>query len=125
MFTIDDDLTIKVTRGDSIAFSLSAEQDDTGFPHTFYSGDVLRIKVFRRKDCEQILLQKDFTVEDEALSVDLFIDGDEIKFGEIINKPVDYWYEVELNPDTEPQTIVGYDDDGPKIFRLYPEGKDL
>lgn len=37
---------------------------------------------------------------------------------------MDYWYEVELNPETEAQTIIGYDEDGPKIFRLYPEGDD-
>jgi hypothetical protein len=47
---------------------------------------------------------------------------EDTKIGKKVNKPVDYWYEVELNPDTYPQTIVGYDEDGAKIFKLYPEG---
>jgi hypothetical protein len=32
---------------------------------------------------------------------------------------------VELNPFTNPQTIIGYNDDGAKIMRLFPEGKDI
>lgn len=44
----------------------------------------------------------------------------------MVNKPTDFWYEVELNPDTAPQTIIGYDKEtGAKIFRLYPEGGDM
>jgi hypothetical protein len=38
---------------------------------------------------------------------------------------VDYWYEVELNPDEDCQTIVGYDEDGAKVLRLFPEGADV
>ena len=26
--------------------------------------------------------------------------------------------------DTQPQTIIGYDEDGAKVFRLFPEGAD-
>ena len=44
--------------------------------------------------------------------------------GEVINKPTNYWYEIELNPNTQPQTIIGYDEDGEKLFVLYPEGSD-
>ena len=42
----------------------------------------------------------------------------------IINKPVDYWYEVELNPDTSSAiTILGYKKKtGPRILSLTPEG---
>ena len=60
----------------------------------------------------------------EEDSVRIRLRREDTKIGDIIHKPVKYWYEVELNPDTEPQTIVGYDDDGPKIFTLYPEGAD-
>ena len=55
-------------------------------------------------------------------SVDLSLDSTETTIGDIINKPVEYWYEIQLNPDTEPQTIIGYDENGAKIFKLYPEG---
>lgn len=50
--------------------------------------------------------------------------GDETKIGEYISKPKEYWYEIELNPETYPQTIIGYDEDGPKVLILYPEGGD-
>ena len=61
----------------------------------------------------------------EAESVTINLTKEDTKIAEIINKPVDYWYEIEMNPDTEPQTIIGYDEDGEKIFRLYPEGSEL
>jgi hypothetical protein len=44
--------------------------------------------------------------------------------GEIINKSREYWYEIELNPDTASQTIIGHDEDGAKKFVLYPEGSE-
>jgi hypothetical protein len=80
--------------------------------------------VFEKKGCDCVVLQKDFTVEADAEVVELYLTGEDTKFGELIHKPKPYWYEVELNPDTAPQTIVGYDEDGPKEFRLFPEGKD-
>ena len=58
-------------------------------------------------------------------TVTVTLDNKDTKFGDIISKPVDYWYEVELNPETKPQTIVGYDEDGAKIFKLFPEGKEV
>ena len=48
--------------------------------------------------------------------------GDDMKIGEMLNKQVEYWYEIELNND---ETIIGYDDDGAKKLILYPEGADL
>jgi hypothetical protein len=32
---------------------------------------------------------------------------------------------VEVNPEIQPTTIIGYDEDGAKIFKLFPEGGDL
>jgi hypothetical protein len=71
------------------------------------------------------VLQRDFNVEDDTMSFVIFLSGDDTKLGEVISKPTDYWYEIELNPDTYPETIVGYDEDGAKVFRLFPEGKDV
>jgi hypothetical protein len=48
-----------------------------------------------------------------------------MKIGDVISKHKDYWYEVVLNDDTLPQTIIGYDEDGAKLFRLFPEGDDI
>ncbi len=123
MFQIDDDMTIYITRGDVAYFSVTA--DNNGVPYKFQPGDVVRIKVFAKKDATNVAFQKDFPVLEESEKVDILLTETETKIGDVISKPVDYWYEIELNPYSNPQTIVGYDDDGAKIFKLFPEGKDL
>ena len=123
MFQIDDDMTIYITRGDVAYFSVTA--DNNGVPYKFKPGDVVRIKVFAKKDAANVVLQKDFPITVEVDKVNIYLEEKDTKIGEVISKPVDYWYEIELNPFTNPQTIVGYDDDGAKIFKLFPEGRDL
>lgn len=123
MFNIYEDMSIYVTRGDVVFFTVSAEEN--GMPYIFKKDDVVRVKVFQKKNAKNVVLQKDFIVETEAELVNIFLSGEDTKIGDVISKPVDYWYEVELNPFTNPQTIVGYDDDGAKIFKLFPEGRDL
>lgn len=123
MFQIDSDMTIYITRGDIAYFTVTAE--DNGAPYKFQPGDVVRIKVFAKKDATNVAFQKDFPVLEELEKVDILLTEEETKIGEVISKPVDYWYEIELNPYTNPQTIIGYDEDGPKIFKLFPEGRDL
>ena len=121
MFEILSDNTMCLTRGDIAQIHVSADTQDGG-TYTFTAGDVVRLQVFDKKDCTKVLLSKPVTVLAEAQSVIIALSGDETKIGEPINKPVDYRYEIELNPETNPQTIIGYDESGEKIFRLYPEG---
>ena len=90
--------------------------------YKFQPGDVVRIKVFGKKDAENVVLQKDFPVLEVTENVEIFLTEEDTKIGEVISKPKDYWYEVELNPGDYPQTIIGYDEDGAKVFKLYPEG---
>lgn len=123
MFVVNDDKSIFATRGDVVFFSVSA--DDNGTPFVFKAGDVVRIKIFGKKDAETVVLQKDFGVSDDATSVEIFLTGKDTKIGETISKPKDYWYEVELNPDDFPQTIIGYGEEGAVLFRLFPEGADI
>ena len=123
MFQIDDDMTIYITRGDTAYFTVTA--DDNGKAYKFQPGDVVRMKVTAKKDCTNVAFQKDFPVLEECEKVDILLTEEETKIGDVISKPVDYWYEIELNPYSNPQTIIGYDDDGAKIFKLFPEGKDL
>lgn len=120
MFQINDDMSIHVTRGDSVSFSVTAEVN--GHEYTFKAGDVVRINVFEKKNCENVVLSKDFGIEQDTTSVDIFLTQEETRIGDVISKPKDYWYEVELNPYDNPQTIIGYDDDGAKVFKLFPEG---
>lgn len=123
MFVVNDDLSIDCTRGDAGGFYVQAELK--GELYTFRKGSVLRFKVFGKKDCENVVLQKDVTIKEDNTQVEIFLDSEDTKIGDVISKPTDYWYEVELNPDTRPQTIIGYDGDGAKIFKLFPEGKDV
>ena len=120
MFAINEDLSIDITRGDAAVFSVGAKVGEEN--HKFQPSDVVRFSVFGKKDCSNVVLQKDFSVTEETESVEILLTGEDTKIGEVISKPVDYWYEVELNPDTYPQTIIGYDNNGAKVFRLYPEG---
>ena len=123
MFTLNDDLSIYATRGDIVFFSVGAEED--GKPYKFQAGDVVRFKLFGKKDAENVVLQKDFAVTDITEKVEIYLTEEDTKIGEVISKPKDYWYEVELNPHDNPQTIIGYDEDGAKVFKLFPEGDDV
>lgn len=123
MVIVSEDKTIQVTRGDTVVFTVSADID--GERVNFNPGDVVRFKVYEKKNANNVVLQKDFPIEAECEYVTITLTGAETKIGVVISKPVDYWYEVELNPFTEPQTIVGYDDHGAKVFKLFPEGRDL
>lgn len=120
MFVINEDLSIYITRGDAAVFSVGANVGETAY--TFRDGDVVRFKVFAKKDCEDVVLQKDTEVTEATSTVEITLNGTETTISEVISKPTDYWYEVELNPDTHPQTIIGYDENGAKVFRLFPEG---
>ena len=123
MFVVNDDLSIYATRGDTVYFIVTAEE--YGADYIFMPGDVVRLKVFEKKNCENVVLQKDFPVTKETQAVQIILTEAEMKFGDVISKPLDYWYEIELNPYNNPQTIIGYDDDGAKVFKLFPEGNDV
>lgn len=113
---------IHLTKGDIAAFEIATKNDD-GTDYTFQVGDVIRLNIFKAKDCSCIVLSKDVTVSKAGASIDLFLTSEETDIGGAINKPIKYWYEVILNPETAPQTIIGYDLDGAKEFILYPEGE--
>ena len=123
MFRINEDLSIECTRGDAAVFSVGATINNV--THQFQQGDVVRFSVFEKKDCADVVLKKDVKVTEATEAVEIQLEGEDTKFGGIISKPTDYWYEVELNPETHPQTIVGYDENGAKVFKLYPESQEV
>ena len=108
MLIIEKDLTVHITRGDAGAINVSAKDEDTGEVFKFLPGDIVRFTVHERKDCNCVVLTKDTEVTEETEVV--------------TNKPVKYSYEVEVNPDTAPNTIICHDLEGPKAFIVYPEG---
>ena len=123
MFVVNDDLSIYVTRGDIVFFDVTA--NDHGVQYTFRPGDIVRMAIYGKKDANTCYMQKDFPVTEARKRVTVYLDEQDTKIGDTISKAKDYWYEIVLNPDTFPQTIIGNDEDGPKIFRLYPESSEL
>lgn len=115
--------TIHLTRGDVACFAVSSVYPDKTL-YEFQSGDVVRFSVYEKGDLEYLLLKKDVPVNEASTSVDIYLTGEDTKIGEIINAPTTYWYEIVINPDTAPQTILGYDLKGAKELILYPEGSD-
>lgn len=123
MFVVNNDCSIHITRGDIGAIEVSMLTDE-GAEYIFKSGDKVRLNVHERKRPDHVVLLKDIEVTADTPVVVITLGRDDTKIGDLIDRPVNYWYEIELNPDTVPQTIVGYDEAGPKIFRLFPEGDD-
>lgn len=124
MFKIKNN-TIYCTRGDkgNVLITLPIDETKTEL-YTFQIGDKVRIGVYEEDNldgCAVIL--KEVTVEETTKVVTIPLTSEETKIGDIINEPVDYWFEIILNDDT---TILGYDEElGAKIFKLLPEGSDV
>jgi V8-like Glu-specific endopeptidase len=111
--------TIMVNRGDVLNLTISLTNGE-GEPYTFQIGDKLVFSLYNTGSYSgDALLMKEVTVDEEGLTVDISLSSEETKIGDLINKPVNYWYEVELN---DQYTVIGYDEDGAKVFTLFPEG---
>ena len=121
MLVIHDDNSIYLTRGDIASIQITA-LNSSGEEYMFKSGDIVRFSIFEKGHYDNLVLRSDVEVTAETKFVNINLSGNDTKIGELINKPKPYWYEVELNPDTAPQTIIGYDNNGPKILTLFPEG---
>lgn len=122
MFIIDEDgTTLKVTRGQSGTITFGALTPE-GEPYTFQVGDVLRLNVTKVNKENSVVMSVDTIIEEATTEATISITSFDSKIGTVINKPTDYWYDIELNPDSAiAQMLLGYDDEGPKIFKLYPE----
>lgn len=115
---------IQINRGDSTTLKISAK-DSNGDPYTFSVGEKVKLAIVERKNEDNVVFSKTITVDTEGQYVYIPISSDDSKIGEIINKPVVYWYEISvLTLNNEIQTIIGYDDTGAKEFVLNPEAGD-
>ena len=110
-----------MTRGGLAPIQITA-LSSSGEEYLFKNGDIVRFSIFEKGRYDNLVLRRDVEVTTETKFVSINLSGNDTKIGELINKPKQYWYEVELNPDTAPQTIIGYDNNGPKISTLFPEG---
>lgn len=115
------DSEIHINRGDRLLIDFSINNGENKY--VFKTGDKIKFSIYRKKAMDKPpVLQKEFTPTVGSDSVDIDISGENMKIGEMVNKAIEYWYEIELNND---ETIIGYDDDGAKKLILYPEGADL
>lgn len=121
-----DGKNIAITRGNILPLTIDTTNDVDGTPYEFQPGDVIRFTIMEKNNVENIILQKDFTIEEATTEANIVITATEMKIGELKSEEKEYWYEVELAPDTDyTQTIIGYDmEEGAAILTLLPEGGD-
>lgn len=114
-----DGTTIKINRGDKLEFSLSIENDE-GTQYTFQQGDKIVFSIYNKnKMNDKAVLLKEVEATPNTTSLTIECTSEETKIGDLINKQVEYWYEIELNNE---YTILGYDEEGAKKLILFPEG---
>ena len=94
-------------------------EDVDGNPVSFTVGQKVVFKVFDPKDVSNVFIQKEVEVEEICTEVTIPLTDEDTSFGELINKPITYNYEISID---DTGTIIGYDDEGPKKFILLPEG---
>lgn len=118
-----DGFTIYCTRGDdgstlgnNIEFGY---EDIDGNPVDFSIGQKVIFKVFDPKNVQNVVIQKEIDIEEVCSSITIPLTNEDTSFGNYINKPVKYNYEISID---DTGTIIGYDEDGPKEFILLPEG---
>lgn len=113
---------IEVNRGDELNLKLSLKLD-SGNTYTFEEGDKVIFSLYNKgKMNEKAILIKEVNATPNTTTLDISFTNEETKIGEMINKPVEYWYEIELN---DRYTVIGYDDTGAKKLILYPEGSQI
>lgn len=111
--------TIKCNRGDKGGIVFQKRNKVTGELEKFNIGDKVIFSVknnFAEKDA---VIRKTVEVTEETDSVIFRLSKKDTTIGELIAEPVTYQYDIAQNEDV---TLLGYDDDGPKYFIVYPEG---
>ena len=117
-----DGSVIRLNRGDELNLTLTLKYSN-GDAYTFEEGDRIIFSVYAKKKMDgNALMFKEIVVESASASIDIDFTSSETKIGGYINKPVEHWYEVELNGK---YTVIGYDENGPKVLMLYPEGSQI
>lgn len=114
-----DGTNILLTRGDECTITLKVTKEDLE-EYVFNADDIVSFAVYTKNEFnKEPLLYKEVIVQEPTNIVDIFLESNETKIGIMSNKPIVYWYEIQLN---HSQTIIGYDNKGPKLLTLYPEG---
>lgn len=124
MFKVDEDgITIILHRGDKgiIPYSINISETEK---YKFQIGDVINFIIYNKKGyAETPVLNKKIIVQAETEEINIDFSSEDMKIGEVNNKPITYWYEILLNG---AQTINGYDqDEGPAKLIILPSNKEV
>ena len=108
--------TFHVSRGDSGTVNLRLKNT------TFRPEDDVVFKIYEVQGLDSApIIEVHTSVEEESDTINIELNGEEhTNFGDLGNEIVDYWYEIAVNED---RTIIGFDENGAKIFKLYPTGE--
>lgn len=118
MFDIDYNKNISVTWGDVGTIVLKARGEGK-----FPAGAVLRLTIHGRYKPFDVEVAKDITIEEETQVVQINLDVEDTSFCPREGVEQEFSYDITLNPDTAPQTLVGYElKNGPKNFVILPKG---
>lgn len=113
MFKIKNN-TFHVTWGDMGAFDISFDD------YTFQADDEIRLKVYEANAMdEEPLLNKLLIVDADTDVATMTLTSADTQLGDPSNERITYWYEITLNHD---QTPFCFDENGPKLFYIYPGG---
>ena len=115
----EEDYLLDINRGNRLVFDYEISNgDDTNY--IFKDDDIVTFSIYEEFGLEkEPVLSKSFKPTSGSDTIKIDIPKDEMKFSEMTNTYVDYWYEITLNE----ETTLGFDDLGAKIIRIYPEGK--
>lgn len=114
----DENENIHINRGDRLLFEYSINNDGTDY--VFQEGDFVTFAIYGKGKMNDLpFVYEKFIPEVGSTSIDIDIAKEKMRIGDYINKPKDYWYEIQLNDEI---TTHGYKKDGAKILTLYPEG---
>ena len=109
---------IHINRGNRLLFDYTI--DSNGSDYVFEEDDIVTFSVYRKLEMDdEPVVNKNFVPEVGTTMVSIDIPNEEMRIGEPINQPEEYWYQIRLNEDV----VSGYNSSGPKKLILYPEGK--
>ncbi len=115
MFKIEGS-TFHVTRKESRNFDVQVDN------YEFTLTDKLYFRIYEANGFEDSYLLEKSIVPTAGSNIATFaFTSADTDFGGDTSEVVEYWYEIKLNNEI---ALAGYDTAGPKIFTLYPTGKE-
>lgn len=103
-----------VTRGDRGSFNISFEN------YEFKIGDTIELNIYNEDGLDQEPIKtKTLEIAAAGPTATMELLGSDTQIGDPITERATYWYEIVLNGD---QTPLCYDENGPKLFYIYPGG---